>query len=236
MTRREFVAVFAVAAFAAPKLKVVVVGGHPDDPETGCGGTMVRYAQAGHDVVSLYLTRGEAGIEGKSHDESARIRTKEAEAACRVIGARPVFAGQIDGAAVVDNDHYESFRKLLLGESPDIVFAQWPVDTHRDHRAGSLLTYDAWLDGGRRFALYYYEVMTGVQTQDFTPTDYVDITPIEPKKRQACYAHRSQGPDEMYAFHTRMHRARGLECGVDYAEAFSRHLLSRPAWLPGQTA
>ena len=34
------------------KLKVLVVGGHPDDPETGCGGTMARYASEGHDVVA----------------------------------------------------------------------------------------------------------------------------------------------------------------------------------------
>ncbi|NUQ20190.1 MAG: PIG-L family deacetylase, partial [Gemmatimonadaceae bacterium] len=57
------------------KLKVLVAGGHPDDPESGCGGTMARYADAGHDVVALYLTRGEAGIEGTSHVDAARIRT-----------------------------------------------------------------------------------------------------------------------------------------------------------------
>src|SRR5262245_13412381 len=60
------------------KLTVVVAGAHPDDPETGCGGTMLRYAEAGHDVVALYLTRGEAGIRDKSHAEAAGIRTAEA--------------------------------------------------------------------------------------------------------------------------------------------------------------
>ena len=33
---------------AAEKLKVVVAGAHPDDPETGCGGTIIRYTDAGH--------------------------------------------------------------------------------------------------------------------------------------------------------------------------------------------
>ena len=62
----------------APKrLKVVVVGGHPDDPESGCGGKMARLADLGHDVVALYLTRGEEGIEGKGHDEAAKVRTAE---------------------------------------------------------------------------------------------------------------------------------------------------------------
>src|SRR6516225_948257 len=77
-------------------LKAVCVGAHPDDPESGCGGTLARYAAAGHQVTVIYLTRGEAGIAGKSHQEAAAIRTGEAETACKVLGARAVFAGQID--------------------------------------------------------------------------------------------------------------------------------------------
>jgi hypothetical protein len=32
-------------------LKVVCVGGHPDDPESGCGGMLARYVEAGHRVT-----------------------------------------------------------------------------------------------------------------------------------------------------------------------------------------
>lgn len=46
------------------RLKFMVVGAHPDDPETGCGGTIARLSDLGHEVVSAYLTRGEAGIPG----------------------------------------------------------------------------------------------------------------------------------------------------------------------------
>src|SRR5436305_8863515 len=89
----------AEAQQTGARLTVVVAGGHPDDPETGAGGTMARYAALGHQVVSLYLTRGEAGIEGKSHEEAARIRTAEAEEACRILRVRPVFAGPVVGVA-----------------------------------------------------------------------------------------------------------------------------------------
>src|SRR5271166_2543410 len=41
------------------KLKVIVTGGHPGDPEYGCGGTIARYTDLGHEVVLLYLNRGE---------------------------------------------------------------------------------------------------------------------------------------------------------------------------------
>src|SRR6516164_9694329 len=72
-------------ATAAKPLKVVCVGGHPDDPESGCAGTLARYAQAGHSVTVVYLTRGERGIRGKGNDEAAKIRSAEWEAACKII-------------------------------------------------------------------------------------------------------------------------------------------------------
>ena len=39
------------------KLRVVAVGGHLDDPQTCAGGTLTLYADLGHDVVGLSLTR-----------------------------------------------------------------------------------------------------------------------------------------------------------------------------------
>jgi len=205
------------------RLKVLVAGGHPDDPESGCGGTIARYSDAGHDVVALYLTRGEAGIEGKSHAESATIRTAEAVHACAILGAKPRFVGQVDGDTRVDRAAYASMRELLVQERPDVVFTQWPVDTHPDHRAVSLLVYDAWLRTGRSAALAYYEVLTGDQTQLFRPTDYVDISGVAARKRSACFAHASQKPEEWYPAHERMSRFRGVEHGCEHAEAFIRH-------------
>src|SRR5207244_10294025 len=38
------------------KLKIIVCGAHPDDPESGCGGTIALYSDLGHDVAMLYLT------------------------------------------------------------------------------------------------------------------------------------------------------------------------------------
>jgi LmbE family N-acetylglucosaminyl deacetylase len=205
------------------RLKVLVVGGHPDDPESGCGGTIALYANAGHQVLILYLTRGEAGINGKSHDEAARIRTAEAERASVVLGATPRFFGQIDGDTHVDNPAYAAMRELVARERPDIIFTHWPVDTHPDHRAASLLTYDAWLRTGRTAALAYFEVLTGEQTQVFRPSDYFDISAVAQKKREACFLHTSQRPEEWYPTHERMSRFRGMEHGCENAEAFVRH-------------
>jgi LmbE family N-acetylglucosaminyl deacetylase len=217
----------------ARKLKVVVVGGHPDDPETGCGGTIALYTDAGHEVAILYLTRGEAGIKGATHDEAAAIRTAEALKACAILKARPVFAGQIDGDTEVNRARYDAFRKLLEAEQPDIVFTHWPVDTHRDHRAAYMLTYDAWNTGGRKFDLYYFEVDQGRQTQIFHPTDYVDIAASVERKKTACFEHISQQPaTAFWPLHEMMDRFRGIECGVKDAEGFIRECQNPELGVP----
>jgi LmbE family N-acetylglucosaminyl deacetylase len=221
------------AAEGPAKLKIVVTGGHPGDPEAACGGTMARLADLGHEVVALYLTRGERGLPGKTTAEAAAIRTGEAQRACAILTARPLFLKQADADTVVSGASYEEFRHLLETEKPQIVFTHWPIDAHRDHRATSLLAYDAWLRGGKPFALYYYEVSTGEETQHFHPTDYVNITATESRKRAACFLHASQQPAKFYAYHEKMHNFRGFEAGCRRAEAFLRHEQSPAIPLPG---
>lgn len=210
---------------AGRKLNVVFAGAHPDDPESACGATMARFSEAGHNVIALYLTRGEAGIDGKTYAEAAAIRTREGEDACRILGARAVFANQIDGSTEVNDKRYAEFRELLMAQKPDLVFTHWPIDTHRDHRVCSLLVFDAWQKAPGSFELYYHEVLTGKQTQQFTPTTYVDVTNTWKKKHAAIYAHPSQKPDNCYERHADMEKFRGLECGCARAEAYVAYAL-----------
>lgn len=206
------------------KKKILVIGAHPDDPETGAGGTICLLTRAGHDVVCVYLTRGEAGIKGKTHAEAAAIRVAESERACAVTGARHIFMDQIDGSTEINLDRYREMRELLEREKPDVVLTHWPIDGHRDHAVCGLLVVDAWRRLGRCFDLYYFEVMTGTQTQLFHPTDWVDITSVLEQKHKACYCHESQQLEEvMRDWHEPMERFRGIECRRPAAEAFVRH-------------
>ena len=214
------------------RLKIVVTGGHPGDPECGCAGTIARYTSLGHDVTLLYLNRGEGYCKGGEPGQCGVIRTAEAQKACQILKARSVFAGQIDGQAIVDNTHYQQFQRLLESEAPDILFAQWPIDKHRDHRALSQLVLDAWLNGGRKSAFYYYEVAD--DTMMFTPAEYVDISSpeIDALRRAACYAHASQQPDNWYPHQVTLTRFRGSQSGHPQAEAFIRHWQGSGELLP----
>lgn len=201
--------------------KALIIGAHPDDPETGCGGTMILLQQAGYEVVSVYMTKGEAGIQGKTHEESAAIRVKEATEASKMLGARPLFMTQIDGNAEINKARYVEMREMIAAEKPDVVFTHWPIDSHPDHRVCSLLVYDAWRRLGYSFELYYFEVMSGMQSQLFQPTDYVDISTVADRKREACFCHASQDMKAVYDdWHDRMERFRGLEFRCKCAEAF----------------
>jgi N-acetylglucosamine malate deacetylase 1 len=219
-------------------LNIVVTGGHPGDPEYGCGGTVARYTRQGHRVTLLYLNRGGDPQEGSAACAAAAAanratpRVQEAMAACRILGAQPVFAPQCNGASIVDNAHYEGFTELLATLRPDVMFTQWPIDSHPDHRATFTLTLEAWSRLGRKAAFYFYEVSDGLDTSMFTPTDYVDITETEPIKRSACYAHASQQPDFFYALQSRVAEFRGTESGCRYAESYVRHVGSRVDLLP----
>jgi LmbE family N-acetylglucosaminyl deacetylase len=205
------------------KKKVVCVGGHPDDPESGCGGTLAKLVQAGHDVTIIYLTTGEAGIPGKTHGEAAAIRKQEAINGSKVLGAKPIFAGQTDGDTIMNNEWLKTVMELIAAEKPDLVFTHWPLDSHKDHQIASLLTIQTWVRTDQKFALYFFEVCAGEQTMTFNPTDHVDISDTQEQKRQSVYCHISQDPPGIYACgHAAMEEFRGRELGVKAGEAFVR--------------
>lgn len=238
-TRREIFAQtacllssFAPVSAQSRRLKVIIAGGHPGDPEYGCGGLAARYSERGDEVVLLYLNRGQGGISSKTPTEAGEIRTAEAHKASEILHARPAFGNQIDGQSIVDRAHYEEFRKIIEAEKPDVLFTHWPIDGHPDHRATSMLSLDSWLRTGKSFALFYYEVSNGEDTLMFNPTHYVDITSVESKKRAACYAHASQAPDHFYALQTEVAHFRGVENGSKLAEAFVQQIQSPGGMLP----
>lgn len=160
------------------------------------------------------------------------LRKEEAAKAGEILKARLAYAGQVNGHAVVDQAHYEKFQNLVAAENPNAVLTQWPIDNHPDHRAVSMLAYNAWHKLGKKFALYYYEVSNGEDTLQFSPNRYVDITETAAQKRAACYAHASQTPDRYYAPQDAVARFRGMESGFKRAEAFLLQLQSPFEILP----
>ncbi len=210
-------------ATAGEKIRVLCIGAHPDDPETACGGTLARYAEAGHDVHVLYMTKGELGIVGKTPEEAGAIRAAEAEEACKALGAKAHFFGHPAGAITFDRKTADELVATLDRIAPDLVLGHWPIDTEYDHQIVAALTLHAWLAKPRRYPLYMFEVEAGTQTLGFVPHAYVEISGQLPKKLAAIRAHKSQDVERRaYEHHHEpMERFRAREIAGTAAEAYA---------------
>jgi N-acetylglucosamine malate deacetylase 1 len=199
-------------------LRVVVFGGHPDDPESGAGGLIALLTRQGHEVIVAYGTafRDDRRISGRPESE---VRRAEAAAACKVLGATPKFFPYAHEQLVADAAALRAVSEWLDTVKPDIVVTHWPLDTHPNHHVVSSLVWQCYQHRAG-WNLYFFEVMTDQQTLGFSPDLYLDIAPVRELKRQALMQHQSQGPDEIWAVHERMHRRRGTESGLAYAEAY----------------
>ena len=199
-------------------LKVVVFGGHPDDPESGAGGLIATLTRQGHEVICAYGTayRGDRQFFGRPE---AEVRREEATAACKVLGASPKFFPYAHESLVADAASLKAVSAWLDEVKPDVVVTHWPLDTHPNHHAVSSLVWQCY-KRQNGWNLYFFEVMTDQQTVAFEPDLYLNVGPVRDVKKRALDEHRSQGPDEIWKAHETMHRRRGAECGVEHAEAY----------------
>jgi LmbE family N-acetylglucosaminyl deacetylase len=206
---------------AGKKLHVVVFGAHPDDPESGCGGLIALLTRGGHEVTVAYATcyRGERKI---GTEPEARVRRREAETACKLLGARAHFFNYAHEKLFADHATVQAVSAWLRGVRPDVVVTHWPLDTHPNHHVTASLVWQAYLQGDSAWGLYFFEVMTDRQTLGFRPGLYLDVGSVMGLKEKALACHRSQQPGDIWKVHEAMGRLRGSECGVTFAEAYLR--------------
>ena len=161
-------------------MKILAIGAHPDDIEYGCGGTLIKYAQRGHDTSLLILTDG-----GRGGDPAER--RKEQEEAARVIGARQIFwGGYQDTELSIERDLVQKVEEILHLVRPDRLLVHFGDDTHQDHRHLSTAVVTA--SRYTRDVLFY----EGPTTSNFSPSVFVDVDGVLERKLEALAAHASQ--------------------------------------------
>jgi LmbE family N-acetylglucosaminyl deacetylase len=162
-------------------MNILAVGAHPDDIEVGCGGTLIKYAQRGHNIFLLLISKGEMGGE-------AEVRYKEQMKAAEIIGARDVFWGGFTDTELLDrgNDIIHTAERYIKEIQPSFIFVNFFDDTHQDHRTVNRSVLSA-----ARYVrnVMFYEVPT---TNSFTPNVFVDIASVLDLKLEALKAHASQ--------------------------------------------
>jgi len=161
-------------------MRILAIGAHPDDIEIGCGGTLLKYAQQGHEVSLLVMTDGSGGGE-------AATRRREQEAAAAALRAARVYWGDCpDTALPLNRALIQRLEGVISEIRPAFIFVHYPDDTHQDHRHLATCTITA-----TRYSrnVLFYE---GPTTQNFSPSVFVDIEGQLAGKIASLEAHASQ--------------------------------------------
>jgi len=203
-------------------MSILILGAHPDDPDSGAGGLMAILSERGHNVSAVSFTKGELTGRMGSVEENGKRNMEEALQAFKLLGAEVVFLDFMDGAMWPTNEAVGKVKDLIEAHGPTLILTHWPVDTHPDHRAVGVMTISAIqrLKIDLKPSLHFYEVMSGIQSRCFIADTYIDVSEKAEIKKKACYAHRNCNPDSWYPVHEKMMEFRGLEMGVRYAETF----------------
>lgn len=222
--------------------RVVVFGAHPDDETIGLGGTIALLSEVGYEVYvvtfcwSKQADWGDTGysrVEWKGRIEE--MRRSEAEEADRILGVKERIGLGVPTQGVVnDRATYQHVVRLIRQLRPFAIFTHYREDKHRDHRAVSQVTEEAWWKASesvladlgepwRAEALFFYEIF-----ELFTrPTHIVDITRSFQRKMDALRCFRSQMPvlGDILGYVEGLAKARGYLIGAAYGEALLRSSL-----------
>ena len=129
--------------------RVMVIGAHPDDPEFGCAGTVIKWARAGKSITYVLLTSGDKGSRDPDvrPGQLAALREDEQRAAAAELGVEQViFLHYPDGLLENTLDLRRRVCGLLRQHRPHILMAIDPwrrYQLHPDHRAAGLVALDA---------------------------------------------------------------------------------------------
>lgn len=219
-------------------MNVLAIGCHPDDIEVACAGTLAKYTKLGHNVTVCHVANGDLGHAIIMPPELREMRRDEAKKAGSLAGIEVVTC-DIGDVTVYDGkkEQRDLVVDVIRKYQPDVIITHSPTDYMPDHTAVSKLVFDAsfaasvphYKTSVDKIAevtpIYYMDTLAGV---NFTPTEYVDITDTIDKKIEMLECHVSQmkwmrdhDHIDFAEFVTSCARFRGLQCGVQYAEAFT---------------
>lgn len=205
-------------------MQVLVYVCHVDDGVLGCGGTVPRMLDAGHDVDVVYVTEDYNYHPEKNYDNKA-----EAENAWEILGLDPDSLHfldfptmQLDTVANIDVNI--AFEELDI--EPDVILTLDPGDVNQDHWTAyqSAMVIGRSID--RQVGIATMEVVSSSEwgAEPFVPNFYTDISETLDEKIRAIEEIESEfeewpHPRSAEGIRTKA-RQRGMEVGLETAEAF----------------
>lgn len=208
---------------------ILIVGPHPDDQELGMGGTAIRLAGQGHNVLLLDMTNGEPTPLG-----SPEQREKEWTAAAQIMGVKRRLLGLKNREVMHSLEARHAVAGVIREHQADIIFVPYEQDAHPDHRAVTRIVEDARFDAKLtkidlpgepcypKWLFYYYATHLRWVAD---PTFCLDITDQMDAKESAIKAYETQFvlPEKnrrVVEWVREFNGYMGSRIGVRYAEPF----------------
>lgn len=187
----------------ASRLKILIIGAHPDDCDLKAGGVTALYRKLGHDVRWISVTNGESGHHEMSGEPLATRRRQEAANAGNVFGISYDVLRFRDGYLQPTVEARFEMIALIRGYDPDLILTHRPNDYHPDHRATSQLVCDAAymvtvppivpeVKALRRNPVIAYLADHFQRPYPFSPLVVVDVEPVLDLMVDAMDCHVSQ--------------------------------------------
>jgi LmbE family N-acetylglucosaminyl deacetylase len=221
--------------------RVLAVVAHPDDAELLCAGTLARALHDGAEIAVCVMCQGDKGQSIQPIPNLPARRRKELKEAIKLLGAELFTEENPDSRLEDSTANRASLTEIYRQFRPTLILAHSIEDYHPDHRAAGMLAESAsWFSASHGFktssppiekapALWW---MDTVNMSGFSPEFYIDITEYTKLKTRMLECHASQlqrGAEKNFSplgeLMTLQYRARGLQAGVEAAEAFRAHLV-----------
>jgi len=184
------------------KLKVLMIGAHPDDCDICGGGLALKYATAGHSVRFLSVCNGCGGHHRMKPEEVAARRYGETQAVAALAGIEYDVWDIPDCEVVADLETRKKLIVYIRNFNPDIIFTHRTNDYHADHRNAAMLVQDASYlltvpnlcpeAPAMRFMPVIMYFRDHFKNPPFVPDMIVDIDDVIDKKYELWNCHVSQ--------------------------------------------
>lgn len=213
--------------------KILFVAPHPDDETLGCGGTILKHKDAGHEIYWLILTQANQKL--SDLEDFVSFQKDYISKAAKSYGFKDyvqLHFTEIELDKYPFVDIVDSIKKVFDHIKPNIIYVQNRSDVQSDHR----LLFDAVYACTKNFRAPYlkkilmYETLSetefvpALQNNAFVPNVFVDITEYLERKLEIMRLFSTETMSDPYPRSDHAIRGlasyRGSRVGVKYAEAF----------------
>lgn len=221
-------------------MKIVIIAAHPDDEVIGCGGSIAKWAKAGHEVHVVIMAEG-ATSRDQNRDRVARSKEinslhKAARVASDILGATSLAMLDFPDNRMDSADKLDVIKAVethINKIKPGMVVTHYASDLNVDHQ----IVHDAVITACRPEPdqsvqrLLAFEVASSTEWRNsipntsFSPNVFENIADTIEIKKLALNAYASEMREWPHPRSIRaiehLARWRGATIGFEAAEAFS---------------